>query len=171
MTLKTLIFSALAITVFATTANADGHSVRHVAATTSKNIVEITASNHNFDTLLAAVIAAGLTDTLQGEGPYTVFAPTDEAFAALPEGTLDELLKPENKDQLIAILTYHVVPGAVQAKDVAGLSEAVTVHGDSITVTARGGGVMVDGARVVATDIEASNGVVHVIDKVILPQS
>ena len=133
--------------------------------------MEIAAANDNFETSVAAITAAGFAETIQGDGPFTVFAPTDDAFAALPAGTLESLLKPENKGQLVAILTYHVVHGAVMAKDVVGLSEAATVQGTNITVTTNDSGVMVDGARVVTTDIEASNGVIHIIDKVILPQS
>jgi uncharacterized surface protein with fasciclin (FAS1) repeats len=110
-----------------------------------------------------------LVDTLKGEGPFTVFAPTDEAFANLPAGTLDSLLKPENRDQLTAILTYHVVPGKVMAADVVGLSEAGTVNGQAIDIEVDGDTVKIDGASVVATDIAASNGVIHVIDAVILP--
>ena len=168
---KMLITSALAATVFTAAATADGHGSHHTSAHAQKNIVEIAAANDNFETLVAAVTAAGLAETLQGDGLFTVFAPTDDAFAALPAGTLESLLKPENKDQLVAILTYHVIPGAVMAKDIVGLNEASTVQGTSITVTTNDSGVMVDGARVVTTDIEASNGVIHVIDKVLLPQS
>ena len=114
--------------------------------------------------------AAGLVDTLKGPGPFTVFAPTDEAFAKLPAGTVEELLKPENKEKLVAILTYHVVSGKVMAKDVATLNSAKTVNGKSVTISQQNGVVMVDNARVVKTDIAASNGVIHVIDTVILPQ-
>ncbi|TQV86126.1 fasciclin domain-containing protein [Exilibacterium tricleocarpae] len=137
----------------------------------NKDIVAVAASNEAFTTLVAAVKAAGLVETLQSKGPFTVFAPTDEAFAKLPAGTLESLLKPENRQQLVDILTYHVVSGAVYAKDAAALSKATTVQGDDIKISARGNGVMVDNARVVATDIKASNGVIHVIDTVILPNS
>ena len=133
-------------------------------------IVDIAASNADFSTLVAAVKAAGLVDVLSGEGPFTVFAPTNAAFAALPEGTVESLLKPENKDQLVAILTYHVVPGKVMASDVVTLDSATTVQGGSVAIES-GATVTVDGAQVVATDIEASNGVIHVIDAVILPTS
>ncbi|QDP00161.1 fasciclin domain-containing protein [Thalassotalea sp. PS06] len=136
----------------------------------SKDIVDVAASNDDFSTLVAAVQAAGLVDTLKGDGPFTVFAPTNEAFAKLPEGTVDSLLLPENKDKLVAILTYHVVPGKVLAADVVDLNSATTVQGGDIAIKADSGGVMVDGANVVATDIEASNGVIHVIDTVIMPQ-
>ncbi|MET1414023.1 fasciclin domain-containing protein [Roseibium sp. HPY-6] len=136
-----------------------------------KDIVDTAVSAGSFNTLVAAVQAAGLVDTLKGDGPFTVFAPTDEAFAALPEGTVENLLKPENKDQLVAILTYHVVPGKVMSSDIAGKkAEVASVEGSEITVDATDG-VKVDGAKVVSADIETSNGVIHVIDAVILPQS
>lgn len=134
-----------------------------------KNIVEIAASNDSFSTLVAAVKAAGLAETLSGDGPFTVFAPTDEAFAKLPEGTVEDLLKPENKDKLVSILTYHVVPGNVKAADVVGLSKATTVQGGDVAIKTKGDVVHVDNAKVVATDIVGSNGVIHVIDTVILP--
>ena len=134
-----------------------------------KDIVDTAVSAGNFTTLVAAVQAAGLVDTLKSEGPFTVFAPTDAAFAALPAGTVENLLKPENKDQLIAVLTYHVIPGKVMSGDIAGKSlEVETVQGSMVKVNATDG-VMVDGATVVAADIETSNGVIHVIDQVILP--
>lgn len=170
MNIKTLISTAL-LAFSMQTVHAGDHGSHHTVAPASQNIVEIAAANDNFKTLTAAVTAAGLADTLQGDGPFTVFAPTDAAFAALPAGTLDKLLKPENKAQLVAILTYHVVPGAVMAKDVAGLSEAATVHGNNLALSATDGTVMVDDARVVAVDIAATNGVIHVIDKVMLPKS
>ncbi len=135
------------------------------------DIVEIAASAGSFNTLVAAVKAAGLVETLQGEGPFTVFAPTDAAFAKLPEGTVEELLKPENKEKLQAILTYHVVPGRVMAKDVVGLKSAETVQGQSLTVSIQNGTPMVDNATIIQTDITASNGVIHVIDSVIMPSS
>jgi uncharacterized surface protein with fasciclin (FAS1) repeats len=124
----------------------------------------------DFTTLVAAVKAAGLVDTLKGDGPFTVFAPTDAAFAALPEGTVETLLKPENKDQLVAILTYHVVPGKVMSTDLQDDMKATTVQGGDITID-MDNGVMVNDANVAAADIAASNGVIHVIDKVILPGS
>lgn len=133
-------------------------------------IVDIAANNSDFSTLVAAVKAAGLVETLSGKGPFTVFAPTNAAFAKLPEGTVANLLKPENKDQLVSILTYHVVPGRVKASDVVKITEAKTVQGQSISVKAAGGKVTLNGtSQVVKTDIEASNGVIHVIDSVILP--
>jgi len=134
-----------------------------------KDLVDIAASNSDFSTLVAAVKAAGLVDTLKSNGPFTVFAPTNEAFAKLPEGTVESLLKPENKDKLISILTYHVVPGKVYAKQVVSLSGAKTVEGSKIAINTANGKVMVDNANVVKTDIKAKNGVIHVIDSVILP--
>jgi uncharacterized surface protein with fasciclin (FAS1) repeats len=133
------------------------------------DIVDTAVEAGSFNTLVAAVKAAGLVDTLKGEGPFTVFAPTDEAFAKLPAGTLESLLQPENKAKLAAILTYHVVPGKVMASDVVKLSSATTAQGQSISVSVEGGAVSVDDARVVQTDIETSNGIIHVIDQVILP--
>ena len=133
------------------------------------DIVDTAVEAGTFNTLAAALTAADLVDTLKGEGPFTVFAPTDEAFAKLPDGTVEDLLKPENKDQLIAVLTYHVVPGKVMAADVVGLSEAPTVNGAMIPVAVMDGKVMLGEVQVTATDIEASNGVIHVIDGVLLP--
>jgi uncharacterized surface protein with fasciclin (FAS1) repeats len=134
----------------------------------SKDIVDTATEAGSFTTLLAAAEAAGLVETLKGEGPFTVFAPNDEAFAALPAGTVDNLLLPENKDQLVAILTYHVVPGKVMSGDLTDDMTAATVEGDNITIDLDNG-VMVNDANVVTPDIEASNGVIHVIDKVIMP--
>jgi len=133
------------------------------------DIVDTAVSTGDFDTLAAALVAADLVETLKGEGPFTVFAPTDEAFAKLPEGTLDNLLQPENRDQLVAILTYHVVPGLVTSSDVMTLNEATTVNGQPLTISAGGTTVTVDGAKVIATDIAATNGIIHVIDNVVLP--
>ncbi len=133
------------------------------------DIVDTAVAAGSFNTLAAALKAAGLVDTLKGQGPFTVFAPTDEAFAKLPAGTVEELLKPENKAKLVAILTYHVVPGEVMAAQVVKLTSAKTVNGQSVTIKVNGGTVMVDGATVLKTDIEATNGVIHVIDSVILP--
>ena len=133
------------------------------------DIVDIAASNGSFNTLVAAVTAAGLVDTLKGDGPFTVFAPTDEAFAALPAGTVDSLLLPENKDQLTAILTYHVVPGAVTSDQLAGQRLSVaTVNGAEVHIDGTDG-VTVEDATVTTADIIASNGVIHVIDSVLLP--
>ncbi|MEM1005486.1 MAG: fasciclin domain-containing protein [Pseudomonadota bacterium] len=135
-----------------------------------KDIVDTAVSAGSFETLVAAVQAAELVDTLKGDGPFTVFAPTDEAFAALPEGTVEDLLKPENKDQLVAVLTYHVVPGKVMSGDLSDDMTAATVQGGDVTIDLDNG-VMVNDATVVQADIETSNGVIHVIDKVILPAS
>ena len=134
-----------------------------------KDIVDIAAGNESFSTLVAAVQAADLVDTLKGEGPFTVFAPTDDAFAALPAGTVEDLLKPENKPTLTKILTYHVVPGKVMSGDLSDGMTATTVQGSDVTIGTTDG-VTVDGAKVVQADIEASNGVIHVIDSVILPK-
>ncbi|MEX0319787.1 MAG: fasciclin domain-containing protein [Ruegeria sp.] len=135
-----------------------------------KDIVDTAVSAGSFNTLVAAVQAAGLAGTLKGKGPFTVFAPTDEAFAALPEGTVETLLMPENKDQLVSILTYHVVPAKVMSGDIAGKrAKVLTVQGDRLSVNARNG-VKVQGAEVTQADIEATNGVIHVIDKVLLPE-
>ncbi|MFN4193863.1 MAG: fasciclin domain-containing protein [Tabrizicola sp.] len=133
-----------------------------------KDIVDTAVAAGSFNTLAAALTAAGLVDTLKGEGPFTVFAPTDAAFAALPEGTVENLLKPENKPILTAILTYHVVPGKVMSTDLKEGMTAATVNGKDITITLEGG-AKVNGAVISAADIEASNGVIHVIDSVILP--
>ncbi len=144
----------------ATMAFAGGHS---------KDIVDTAFDAGFFTTLVAAVQAAGLVDTLTGYGPFTVFAPTDEAFAALPEGTVESLLLPENIDQLLAILTYHVVAGKVMSTDLSDEMMAATVQGGDVTIMTEGG-VTVNGANVVSADIEASNGVIHVIDALMLPE-
>ena len=133
------------------------------------DIVEVAVGAGQFGTLAQALTAAGLVDTLKGEGPFTVFAPTDAAFAKLPAGTLDSLLQPANKDKLVAVLTYHVVPGKVGASDVVKLDTATTVNGQAVDIRVEGDKVLVDGATVTATDIQASNGVIHDIDSVILP--
>ena len=133
------------------------------------DIVDTAVAAGKFNTLAAALTAAGLVDTLKGNGPFTVFAPTDEAFAALPAGTVEDLLKPENKDKLVAILTYHVVPGRFPSGRVAGLDEATTVNGDTVDITTADGQVMVDGAKVVMADVTATNGVIHVLDPVLMP--
>ena len=133
-----------------------------------KDIVDTAVAAGNFSTLAAALNAAGLVETLKGKGPFTVFAPTDEAFKKLPAGTVESLLKPENKAKLTAILTYHVVAGSVMAADVVKLSSATSLQGDTIAITTEGG-VKVDSANVTTTDIKASNGVIHVIDSVIMP--
>ena len=133
-----------------------------------KDIVDTAIDAGSFTTLVAAVKAAGLVDTMKSEGPFTVFAPTDAAFAALPAGTVEDLLKPENKDKLVSILTYHVLPGKVMSGDLSEGLKAATVQGSEVTVTLADG-AKVDGATISAADIAASNGVIHVIDAVILP--
>lgn len=138
------------------------------------DIVDVAVANGNFTTLVAAVQAAGLEDTLRGPGPFTVFAPTDEAFAKLPAGTVDTLLLPENKDKLVSILTYHVVPGSIQSGDVLGtVQDVATVNGKTVRVNGTGGklgpAVRVNNANVIAADVIASNGVIHAIDKVLMP--
>jgi len=156
------IFNAIALcaaALLAGNAVADHHG--------KKDIVETAIAAGNFDTLVTAVQAAGLVDTLKGEGPFTVFAPTDEAFAALPEADLNALLA--DPEALAEVLTYHVVSGKVMAADVVGLDSATTVQGSNIDISVSDGGVKVDNANVVTTDIETSNGVIHVIDAVILP--
>jgi len=141
----------------------------HKGAEYSKDIVDTAISAGNFNTLVAALKAADLVETLRGEGPFTVFAPTDAAFAKLPEDTLNDLLKPENKAKLQAILTYHVLPGRYMAQDVMSMSSAKTVNGQNFQIRRQNGSVMVDNAQVLKADISADNGVIHVIDAVILP--
>jgi len=140
------------------------------AVTADKDIVDTAVAAGSFKTLVKALQAADLVATLKGAGPFTVFAPTDEAFAKLPAGTLEALLKPENKAMLQRILTAHVVAGKVMAADVVKTSSAKAVSGDTLTIASRDGGVTVDGAKVVKTDIAATNGVIHVIDSVIVPK-
>lgn len=161
---KSLIISVVATLAFTTNVFAGSHSDKN------KDIVDVAASNPDFSTLVAAVKAAGLVDALKGDGPLTVFAPTNAAFAKLPAGTVENLLKPENKDMLIDILTYHVVSGKIMASDVVKVESAQSLMGQSIKVNVTGGKVMVNNANVVATDVAASNGVIHVIDAVILPK-
>ena len=161
-----LMAATLALSLF-NVAHAGHHEGGH--SNMGPSIVELAAGNDDLSTLVAAVKAAGLVGVLSGDGPYTVFAPTNAAFAKLPEGTVESLLKPENKDQLTAILTYHVVSGKVKAADVVKLDSAKTVEGSSVTISATDAGVKVDAANVIMTDIAASNGVVHVIDSVLLP--
>ena len=148
---------------------APGTAATPAASQAQSDIVETAVAAGQFNTLAAALKAAGLVDTLKGDGPFTVFAPTDAAFAALPAGTVDNLLKPENRDQLVAVLTYHVVPGRHPAAKVAGMDEATTVNGAGLDIAATGGAVTVQGARVVQADVNASNGVIPVIDKVLIP--
>jgi len=142
-----------------------------MTSNTHKDIVDTAVAAGQFTTLAAALGAAGLVDTVKGAGPFTVFAPTDAAFAKLPAGTVENLLKPENRAQLIAILTYHVVPGKVMASDVIKLQEAKTVNGKMLNVKVSGANVMINDAKVTSADIVASNGVIHVIDSVVLPQA
>jgi uncharacterized surface protein with fasciclin (FAS1) repeats len=153
----------LAMTTAAAMLSAPAFAENH-----SKDIVDTAVGAGTFTTLVAAVEAAGLVETLKGPGPFTVFAPTDAAFAALPAGTVEDLLKPENKDQLVAVLTYHVVPGKVMSTDLSEGLTAATVQGADVTITLEGG-AKVNGAVISTADIEASNGVIHVIDSVILP--
>jgi uncharacterized surface protein with fasciclin (FAS1) repeats len=134
----------------------------------SKDIVETAVASGNFNTLVAAVKAAGLVEALQADGPLTVFAPTNEAFAKLPAGTVESLLKPENKDKLVAILTYHVADGKWMAKDVVAANSVATLNGKAASISTENG-AMIDNAKIVATDIQTANGVIHVIDSVILP--
>ena len=141
-----------------------------MAAPASKDIVDTAVSAGSFNTLVAAVKAAGLVDTLKGDGPFTVFAPTDEAFKKLPAGIVEDLLKPANKAKLQAVLTYHVVSGKVMASDVVKLNKATTVQGQDVKIAVKGDKVHVNNANVVKTDIGTSNGVIHVIDTVILPK-
>lgn len=155
---------AASVSLFAITASAGSYGKK-----ASKDIVETASSNGSFTTLVAALNAAGLTETLQGDGPFTVFAPTDAAFAKLPAGTVETLLLPENKDQLTAILTYHVVAGKVTSAQVVKLDSATTVNGQSVQISIEEDVVMIDGATVAMVDVMASNGVIHVIDEVILP--
>ena len=162
MKTKTLAAAILLVFLTSTALFASSH--------TKKDIVDTAVSAGSFNTLVAAVQAAGLAETLKGEGPFTVFAPTDDAFAKLPAGTLDDLLKPENKEKLAAILTYHVVSGKVMAKDVMTMKEAKTVNGQNVMVSMQADTVMIDNAKVVQADVECSNGVIHVIDSVILPK-
>jgi len=155
-------FAALAVAAMGT-ATAGNYGKK------SNDIVDVAVNAGSFTTLAAALGAADLVDTLKGDGPFTVFAPTDEAFAKLPEGTVESLLLPENRDKLVAVLTYHVVSGKVTASDVVKLDSATTVNGQDVRIRVLNGSVMIDNATVSATDIMADNGVIHVIDQVILP--
>jgi uncharacterized surface protein with fasciclin (FAS1) repeats len=157
-------------TMMPTEAAAQAPAEEMPAEASEQTIVDIAAADGRFTTLVAAVQAAGLVETLQSEGPFTVFAPTDDAFAALPEGTVESLLLPENREQLVSILTYHVVAGKVMAADVVALEEAETVQGQNVRIRVEDGNVFINDAQVIITDIEASNGVIHVIDQVILPE-
>ena len=159
--------ASIALFSFSAVAVANHHAGKQSA---EADIVDVAVAAGQFDTLAAALSAAGLVETLKGDGPFTVFAPTDAAFAKLPAGTLESLLEPENKDKLVAILTYHVVSGNVKAADVVKLSSAKTVNGASVSIAVIDGSVQVDEATVIKTDIGARNGTIHVIDSVILPK-
>ncbi|WP_284205531.1 fasciclin domain-containing protein [Psychromonas marina] len=161
--LSAMLFVIAAILTFSPLVSADQHGMK-------KDIVDVAAENGSFTTLVAAVKAAGLVDTLKSKGPFTVFAPTDAAFAKLPAGTVDMLLKPENKDKLVAILTYHVVAAKVMAADVVKLDSADTVQGGKVMIMVKDGKVMINNAQVVTADVKASNGVIHVIDTVLMPK-
>ena len=177
---KVTLFAAVLAMAFVNTAMAQNCQSRCQQSSTvaihtqdetpANDIVDTAVNAGSFKILATALTEAGLVDVLKGDGPFTVFAPTDEAFGKLPEGTVKELLKPENKEKLIAILKYHVVAGKVMAADVVKLNSAKTVQGQEVTIKVDGGKVMVDGATVVKTDIGCSNGVIHVIDSVILPK-
>lgn len=153
-----------------TTAEVPATTVDSGAATANKNVVETAIASPDHSTLVAAVQAAGLAETLSGTGPFTVFAPTNAAFDKLPKGTVDGLLKPEKKDDLTKILTYHVVPGSLKAADLTDGQKLKTVQGEELTVSVKDGKVMIDGANVTAADLTASNGVIHVIDAVVMPK-
>ncbi|MHA7131915.1 fasciclin domain-containing protein [Algoriphagus namhaensis] len=155
----------VAIVLFASSFTTKNENVHEIEA----DIVDLAISQDFLSTLVAAVKAGDLVDVLKGDGPFTVFAPTNDAFAKLPAGTVENLLKPENKDKLVAVLTYHVVPGKVMSGDLSNGMKATTVQGSDVTITLKDGKAMVNDATVTAADIEADNGVVHVIDTVILP--
>jgi uncharacterized surface protein with fasciclin (FAS1) repeats len=157
--------AALSLSLIASTSALAGGSTMP-----TKDIVDTAVSAGSFKTLTTALAAAGLVETLKGKGPFTVFAPTDEAFAKLPAGTVESLLKPANKQKLTAILTYHVVAGNVKAADVVKLSSAKTLNGKSVTIKTVGGKVLINGATVVKADIAATNGTIHVIDTVLMPK-
>jgi uncharacterized surface protein with fasciclin (FAS1) repeats len=160
LTIGALLMSSL---TFIPLAQADDHGMK-------KDIIDVAVENGSFTTLVEAIKAAGLVDTLKGDGPFTVFAPTDEAFAKLPQGTLEMLLLPENKEKLVSVLTYHVVAGKVMAADIMKIDSAATLQGQKIIVNTMDGKVMIDNAEVVIADVQGSNGVIHVIDNVILPK-
>lgn len=164
--MKSLLSRSLAIALVLTL----GIAAAQAGPSDKKDVVDTAVAAGSFKTLATALQAAGLIETLKGKGPFTVFAPTDEAFAKLPAGTVESLLKPENKAKLVSILTYHVVSGAVPSTEVVKMTSAKTVQGQSLKISAGQGGVMVDGAKVVKVDVMASNGVIHVIDTVLMPQ-
>ena len=163
------LFTILTLAVITLTSSNSTATAADAKKTEDMTIVEVAVGNKDFSTLVAAVKAAGLVEALSGKGPFTVFAPTNAAFEALPKGTVETLLKPENKGKLAGILTYHVVAGKVMAADVVKLKEAVTVQGQTVTVNASDAGVKIGKANVVKTDIVCKNGVIHVIDAVLLP--
>ncbi|PSV30720.1 MULTISPECIES: fasciclin domain-containing protein [unclassified Photobacterium] len=164
--LKTVLISASILVGSLVSVNAQaGHHGE------KEDIVDIAVGNGSFNTLVTAVKAAGLVDTLKGTGPFTVLAPTDEAFSKLPAGTVETLLKPENKQKLIDILTYHVISGKVMADDVVKLNDATTLEGQKVNITVDNGNVMINDAKVINADVKASNGVIHVIDSVLIPSS
>lgn len=163
LNIKTMLIIVFASLSISTLVNANHHMNK-------KNIIQTAAANPEFSTLVAAINAAELDDILNNEGPFTVFAPTNAAFNKLPDGTIESLLKPKNKDTLIAILTYHVLPGKVMAADVTKLSSTATVLGDDVSVKTMGSKVMINNAMVTETDIKTSNGVIHVIDTVLMPK-
>ena len=165
---KTLSVAGVALALLVSASAATAQMAGHQDAM-SKDIVDVAAEAGTFNTLIAAAKAADLVDALKGEGPLTVFAPTDDAFAKLPEGTVETLLKPENKEKLQAVLLYHVVAGKVMSSQVVDLTSAESLQGDTIDIRVEDGKVFVDDAQVIAADVEASNGVIHVIDAVILP--
>jgi uncharacterized surface protein with fasciclin (FAS1) repeats len=166
--MKNVVLSLLTVTlVYSVAVKAS----RADCGTCDKTVVEVAVESDDFKTLVAAVKAADLVETLSGKGPFTVFAPTDKAFAKLPKETLESLLKPENKKKLAGILTYHVVPAKVLAKDVVQLKDAKTAQGSKVKIAVKDGTVMIDNAKVVKTDIPCKNGVIHVIDTVIIPKS
>ena len=171
---NTVVMMSLAASIFAfagPAAAGDGYGkAKEATSAPTMNIVQTAIGAGSFKTLVAAVQAAGLVETLSGKGPFTVFAPTDAAFAKLPKGTVEDLLKPENKSKLTAILTYHVVAGQVMSTDVVKVKSAKTVQGQDLAVMVKDGKVMIDSAQVVTADVLAGNGVIHVIDKVLVPQ-
>lgn len=169
--MKKLMSIFLMATLIVVTSFANDHEKKpKPVANADKDIVDLAAGTEFLSTLVAAVKAGGLVDVLKGDGPFTVFAPTNEAFSKLPEGTLESLLKPENKAQLVKILTYHVIPGSIKSSDLKNGMEVETVQGQKVKVMLAGGKAMINNATVTAADIEATNGMVHVIDTVILPE-
>ena len=168
-TARTALSAGLLLGLAAPMAIAGHHEGDHAATQSQADIVETAVAAGQFETLAAALTAAGLVETLKGDGPFTVFAPTDAAFAALPAGTVESLLEPANRDKLLSILRYHVVAGRVTADKVMGMDRAETVQGESVAIRVDGDRVMVDGATVVKADVMAGNGVIHVVDAVLMP--